>query len=314
MRDLRNSPKAHLFDGAAGICELGWQGDFGKGVITGSGTYSEPGANPWVLYGPVAAGSTSVDAFQAGYGSNAIPQIQFRLGMVISGDFETEWVFCRLSVSGPQDLVPGLMWQIDENYTATLATTSARVLGIQLGFSYMFAPATATGVYYGWLARAGRLICQAAASSLATGNAETTATAGVPKWLVTHTAGSASTAAGGCNAWGASSNITFKADTVSGSPILQNLNSQISVNGSTGGLTDILPGAVITGTGMPSNAIISAIDNKGPGGSYRAFIGTNTTGAMFTAQNATATNLQTTLTITNMVQALVYWPTESILN
>ncbi len=37
-----------------------YQGDFGKGVATGSGVWSDPGANPCILYGPqVAAGLSS---------------------------------------------------------------------------------------------------------------------------------------------------------------------------------------------------------------------------------------------------------------
>src|SRR5215472_16546894 len=94
-RDLRALPKAHLFDGSAGLCGLVFQGDFGKGISTGSGVFSEPGVNVYQLLGPVAPGATSVMASAAGYGSAAIPQIPMRLGTVISGSEESEWVLCR---------------------------------------------------------------------------------------------------------------------------------------------------------------------------------------------------------------------------
>lgn len=307
MRDLRNSPKAHLFNGTAGLCDLVWQGDFGKGIVTGSGVYSEPGVNPWTLFGPLAAGVTSVDV-------NAIPQRQFRLGMVVSGDYETEWVFCRLNVTGgPVDLMPGMVWQVDENYTAILSTTANRALNVQNMVSMIFAPATATGFYFGWLARAGKLAVQAAAGSQATGQGETTATAGVAKFVTgAHTVGSATIAP--ASAVGASSSITFKADTVNGSPYLQNINSQVTLEGSQTGITDLTPGMVITGAGMPANAIIAAVDKLGPGGSYRITIGTNTAGNQSVAQNATATAGQVTLTVTSHVSTLWYWPTETTLN
>lgn len=286
-----------------------FQGDFGKGVTTASGIYGDPGVNPWILYGPTPS-TTTVMASSTGYGSNAIPQVQFRVGTVSPGDYETEWVFCRLAVAGPVDYLPGQVFVVDENFNASLATTTTAATNKNLNamVGYVYAPATATGTFYLWLARAGNLAVQAAGSSLANGQAESTATGGQVKFLVTHTA--ATWTLSPLTAYGASSSITFKADTVNGSPVLSNLTSQVTGPlGGTGGITDLIPGMVITGTGMPSNAIISAIDKAGPGGSYRAFIGTNTTGAMFTSQNATATNLQTTLTVTNIVAAKVMWPT-----
>ena len=36
-----------------------WQGDFGKGVPTGSGVWSDPGVNPCLVYGPVPAAGIS---------------------------------------------------------------------------------------------------------------------------------------------------------------------------------------------------------------------------------------------------------------
>lgn len=308
MRDLRKNPWADRHQ-SANLCDLVWQGDFGKGIATGSGVYSDPGINPYVIYGPISATATSVMAFSTGFGSNAIPQIQFRLGLVAQGDYETEWIFCRYVSTGTPDLLPGQVWQIDENYSASLitTTTAAANLNAQVGVSYVFFPAIPAGTYYFWLARAGRVIVQAAASSLAGGGAQTGATAGQVKFLTTHTAGTWQVSP--FSAFAASSNITFLGDTVNGQPYITNIKSQISINGVTGGLTDIVPGAVITGTNMPSNALIKTIDQLGAGGTYRITLGTNTAGAMNTTQNASGTAAGTTFTITNMVQGLLYWPT-----
>ena len=287
-----------------------FQGDFGKGVITSSGL-NEPGVNPWILYGPVAS-TTSVMASSTGYGSAAIPQMQFRLGTVSQGDYETEWVFCRLVVASTTDYLPGQAYSVDENFNLSLITTTvaASNKNSNVVVGYTFAPATAAGTYYMWVARAGNLAVQAAGSSTAFGQAETTATAGQLKFLASASHTSTSYTIAPLIGIGASSSITFKADSVNGSSVLQNITSQITGPfAGTGGLTDLIPGMVFTGTGAPSNSIISAIDQRGPGGSYRAFIGTNTTGAQFTAQTATATNLQTTFTVTSHVAAKVMWPT-----
>lgn len=281
-----------------------FQGDFGKGIITQSGVFGDPGVNPWILYGPTPS-TTSVTV-------NAVPQAQWRLGSVVAGDAESEWVFCRLVLGSTTDLVPGMAWSVDENFnlTSLTSTVAGNNKNTNVVFSYPFAPATAAGTFYLWAARAGNLAVQTAASSTAFGQAETTATAGTVKFLASgsHTVGSYTL--NPMSAYVASSGITYKADTVNGSPVLLNVTSQMTgLYAGTGLITDLLPGMVMTGTGMPSNAIISSIDKLGPGGTYRAFIGTNTTGNQFVAQNATATNAQVTLTVTNMVHAKVYWPT-----
>ena len=300
-RDLRTPGRAHLFDGSAGLCRLAFQGDFGRGVATGSGVFSEPGVNVFTLYGPLAAGANTVMV-------GAIPQVPMRLGTVISGTEETEWILCRYVASSAPDLKPGLMWFIDENYTATLTTSAGRtnMLGAQIGVSYVFQTAPANGTYFIWLARAGRVLAKDNGSSLAQGFAETTSTAGAAKFVASHTATTAD--ATPFTAWAASSNITFKANMVSGSPYLTNVQSQISINGVTGGITDLIPGMTITSSGgLPANALIAAIDQQG--GLWRVTLGTDSSGAFFTLQNATANNTAMTFTVTSHVQALMYWPT-----
>lgn len=295
----------HTIGRLSRLADVAFLGDFGKGVSTGSGLYSDPGGSVYQLFGPVAPGATSVMPFAAGYGSNAIPQVPMRLGMPIDGSEGTEWILCRYVASSSPDLKPGMLWFIDENYTATLATGSNKVLGAQTGVSYVFQTAPANGTYYLWLAVAGRLLIKDAGSSVATGSCDSTATAGSAKFTATHTTGQGTSSP--FTAWGASSNITFKANTVSGSPYLTNVQSQISINGVVGGITDLIPGMTITGTGMPSNALIASIDQQG--GLWRVTLGTDTSGNLFTPQNATANGTAVTFTVTSHVQALMYWPT-----
>jgi hypothetical protein len=295
-RDLRKPPKAHLFEHR--LCDVAWQGDFGKGVQTGGGIFSDPGANPWVLGGPIgASGSLTVAT---------IPVVQAKLGLTMSGDYESEWIFCRIVLASATDLKPGMLFIIDENYTAALATGTGKVLGSQVGVGYFFAPAVAAGTYYGYLARAGHLLVKDAGASVAAGSADTTATAGGVKFSAAHTAGQGTSSP--FTAYGASSNITFKGNTVNGSPYITAVASQIAVAGvPLGGIADLCPGMTITGAGLPANSLIQSIDQQG--GLWRITLGTDTAGAFNTVQNATANGTGVTFTVTSHVQALMYWPT-----
>lgn len=294
MNDLRKPFKAHLFNGSW-LCELSWQGDFGKGVSTGSGVWSDPGANPCVLYGPSAA---------AGVSNQGVPQPQFRLGMTINGDYGAEFVLCKLVLAGTTDLLPGDCYFVDANFALTLfSTTNANnIIGDEVGIGQVFAPATLAGTYFLWLQRAGRCAIRAIAASVANGAGETNATtAGTMKFPAAATAGQKS--AGPAGAYVASSGLTFTANSVNGSNFLTAVVSASSG----GGVTDLVPGMTITGTGLPANSCIASIDSIG--GKWRIGIGTSTTGNQSVAQNATATNTGTTFTVTTHVSANLYWPT-----
>jgi hypothetical protein len=294
---LRQAFKAHLFDGSAGIMGITWQGDFGRGVETGSGTFSEMGANPCTLYVLPAAGSS-------------IPQPQFKPGQRVFGNAATEWLYCRLVLAATTDLLPGDVYQIDENWLLTKLTTAAALLNYEVGIGQVFAPATVAGTYYIWVATKGHCIVRAAASSIISGMGETTTTAGQLKFLTSHTGGSLTVSP--LAALQASSNITFTGNTVNGSPTISAVASQISVNGSTGGITDLTLGATITGTNLPSNACIAAIRQTGT--TWAIDIGTSTTGAQNTLQNASGTATGTTFTLTTVVQAAVNDPYVSAQN
>ena len=208
------------------------------------------------------------------------------------------------------DLLPGDVYQMDENYLLTKLTTAAAVLNYVVGVGAVFAPATVAGTYYMWVAIRGMVTVRAAASSLISGMAETTTTAGQVKFLTTHTGGSLTV--GPMAAMQASSNITFKGDTVNGSPTIVNVASQITLNLLTGGITDLALGSTITGTNLPSNACIAAIRKTGT--TWAIDIGTSTTGAQKTLQNASGTAAATTFTLTTVLQAALNLPTVTTQN
>jgi hypothetical protein len=275
-------------------CELTWQGDFGKGVKTGSGIWSDPGANPCTLiFAPVAGVSTQ-----------GIPEPQFRLGMVVTGDYETEFVYAKLTLAGVTDLLPGDMYFMDGAYNLTLfSTTKANnTIGAKAVCAQVYAPATAAGTYYLWVARAGQILVRAIAGSVANGAGETDATtAGTIKAPASATAGQKS--AGPFQAIVASSGLTFTGNTTNGSPYITSVAS-VSAGG---GITDLCPGMTITGTNLPANSCIAAIDRLGA--QWRIAIGTSTTGLQNTLQNATGTASGTTFTVTTHISAVLYWPT-----
>lgn len=297
-RNLRDT----LLRGAAlsslsGVCDLVWQGDFGTGQSSGSGIFSELGANPCTLYVVPAAGAS-------------IPQPQFVLGQEVMGSYGCSFVYCRLVLAAVTDLLPGDVYQIDENYLVTKLTTAAALLNFEVGIGQVFAPAAAIGTYYMFCLRKGRSIVRAAAASLISGIAESTATAGQVKFLTAHTGGSLT--AGGIAAMAASSNITFTGTTVNGSPTITNVASQISLNGAVGNVTDLTPGMTITGANLPANACIAAI--RRAGNTWSIDIGTSTVGAQKTPQNATGSAAGTTFTVTSHVQAAVNLPTVTTQN
>jgi hypothetical protein len=119
----------NIYDAVGELC---WQGDFGKGVSTGSGVFSEPGANPCLIYGPPPS---------AGVSSNGVFQPQWRLGMVISGDFGAEFVFAKLTLGSTADLLPGQVYQLDKDYNAALLTTAASVLNAEAVVLNVWSPA-----------------------------------------------------------------------------------------------------------------------------------------------------------------------------
>ena len=286
----------NIYDAVGELC---WQGDFGKGVSTGSGVWSDPGANPCQIYGPVVT---------AGLSDNGVPFPQWRVGMVIAGDFGTEFVFAKLTLVSQTDLLPGQVYQFDKDYNATLLTTSASVLNAEAVVLNVWSPGLAVGTYYGWFQRAGRVSVQAASGSVANGQGETTAVGGQLKFVsnTSHTAGAKTVSPS--SAYQAVSGITFTGNTTSGSPYI----TAVQAASGPSPISDLQVGQVITGTGLPANAIIAAIDKQG--GTWRITIGTNTSGSYNVLQNATANGTGVTFTVTSHVTVNWDWPTMAAQN
>lgn len=278
--------------GLSGVCGLVWQGDFGKGVPTGSGVWSDAGANPCILYGPQGTNN--------GTSGLGIPAQQWRLGMVVNGDYGSEFVYAKLVLAATTDILPGQGYFLDKDFNATLisGTNANNTLNAEVGTLNVWAPNAAAGTYFVWLQRAGHASVQAATGSVASGLAETVSGVnGQFKFPAAATVGQKSV--GPMTGFVASSGVTFTGNTVNGSPYITGLSS----------ITDLQLGQVITGTNLPANAIIAAIDKLGGGGGYRITIGTNTAGSYATTQAATGTATGTTFTVTSHVTANIYWPT-----
>lgn len=273
-----------------------FQGDFGVGVSTGSGVWSDTGANPCKVYGPYpAAGSTG----------NGYTYPPYRYGMVVNGDFGSEFIAAKLVLAAATDLIPGQGYFLNESFVATLlSTTNANnTLGNEVGVLNVWYPQCPAGTYLVWLQRAGRCSVKVDSAS-ATGQGETSATtAGSFKFPTSPTAGQKSISP--TTALVAASGTTFTGNTVNGSPYITNVVTATATP--INPIEDLQVGQVITGTGMPANAIIAAIDHVGTG--WRVTIGTNTAGSYNVLQNATATNTGTTFTVTSHAVCNLYWPT-----
>lgn len=255
-----------------------------RGFI-GQGVYDDAGIDPTVLIGPAPA---------TGVSNGGVPVPAMKLGTVMRGDEGTSFTLVKYVLASTTDILPGQVFQWDRAYTASLITTALGVLNQEAGVSVCFANAVVAGTYYIWLARLGHVPMRTAAASLATGFGETTTTAGTLKFLTTPTA--ASYGLPGAGGYVATAGFTFTANTVNGSPTLTNVSS----------IADIALGASIAGTGIPANANVCAI--RRTGGSFQIDIGTSTTGALTTLQNATATNTSTTITVTLTLPAALTVP------
>jgi hypothetical protein len=296
MRDLRQPSKAALLMRAGGLCQACWTGDFGTGQPTGSGVWSDPGVNPCKLYGPLPTAGTT---------GNGILLPPYKLGMVVNGDLGGEFVLGKLTLGSTTDLLPGQGYFLDKDFNLTLmsGTNASNILNAEVGVLNVWGPQTPAGTYWAWIQRAGHCSVQAAAASAATGSAETTTTAGQFKFPTSPTASQKNALP--MTAYNASSSVTFTGATSSGSPYITGVQSVSG--GAANPLDDLQVGQVITGTGMPANAIIAAIDRQGSG--WRITIGTNTAGSYSVLQNATANGTGVTFTVTSHLTANVYWPT-----
>lgn len=217
-----------------------------------------------------------------------------KLGTIAFGDNELEAVYCKYTSVSNQLLVPGLLFAIDDDYTATLLTTSNSPRGVQVGVCMVGlggqpSLTTVTGtVYYIWLARAGRVPVNYTTVATLGNLAETTATGGAANFPNSATVSSKlitglyiTKAVGG----------TFSGTTVNGSPIVTVATGQITLDG------PVFIGSTVTGTGIPASTTVLSF----------TYNGQNQITALTLSANATASG---TVTITNSLNAAarVYWP------
>ncbi|MBX4940990.1 MULTISPECIES: hypothetical protein [Rhizobium] len=250
------------------------------------------GANPFVVEGPIVAGS-------------GIPGPTFSLGATALGAKEAEWVYCKLVLASTTTLQPGQWFQWDRDYTATLLTTAAAVVGYRCG---VFAGASqsptqsggpaqaislAAGTYYIWLQRNGQAPAMVSTATAALVVAETTATAGLANAPASATATTKAIA----NVSFQAANQTFTATTVNGSPVLSALGS-VSPEGGP------FIGAAISGTGIPGSTTISGITYS-PSGTIQSIT---------MSANATANGTAITVTATGVLEATLMRPFLSKVN
>ncbi len=250
------------------------------------------GANPFVVEGPIVTGS-------------GIPGPNFALGSVSGGSKEAEWVYCKLVLASTTTLQPGQWFQWDRDYTASLLTTAAAVVGNRCG---VFAGANqaptisggpvgsvslVAGTYYLWIQRNGEAPALVTTATAALVVAETTATAGLANAPASATV--SSKAIQGVNFTAA--NQTFTATTVNGSAVLSSLGSVTPEGGP-------FIGASISGTGIPGSTTISGITYT-PSGVVQSIT---------MSANATANGTGITVTATGVLEATLMRPYLSKVN
>lgn len=240
------------------------------------------GVNPFVAEGPAVAGSGVI-----------VPQ--FRLGHVSYGDAESEWVYCKYTSVANLVLRPGLLFTVDDDFTATLLTTAnsprgskVLVCGVGLGVGGQSQTTVTGSDYYVWLARCGQLPVAYTAVATVGNAAETTATGGAANFpnALTTSAKQISglyitKAVGG----------TFTGTTVNGSTAVTVAPGQLTADSGPSWI-----GSTLSATGIAASQTITAVQ-------YR---GTSIVGFTLSAA-ATASG---TVTITNslVAQARVMWP------
>ncbi|NKQ85168.1 hypothetical protein [Rhizobium ruizarguesonis] len=250
------------------------------------------GANPFVVEGPIVAGS-------------GVPGPNFALGAVAGGDRESEWVYCKLVLASTTTLQPGQWFQWDRDYTASLLTTAAAVVGNRCG---VFAGASqaptqsggpaqsislVAGTYYIWVQRNGEAPALVTTATAALVVAETTATAGLANAPASAT--TTTKAIQGVNFTAA--NQTFTATTVNGSAVLTSLGSVSPAGGP-------FIGAAISGTGIPGSTTISGI----------TYTPSGTVQSITMSANATANGTGITITATGVLEATLMRPFLSKVN
>lgn len=229
-------------------------------------TWSELGASPTVLIGPVPT---------SGNTGGGVPLPQFSPGTVVEGNAKARWVLATLVLGSTTSLTNGQAYVIDRNFVATLVSTANSPRGSSVGIGSVSQASVVAGTYYIWLQIFGNAPVAFTGSAAAIG--ETTATAGLLNFNNTPTA--TTKAVGGITLYVASQ--TFTADTVNGSAVISNVSS----------FNDVAVGATVAGTGIPGATTIVSLSTV------------NGVNQIVLSANATATGTTITITQTGVITA-----------
>lgn len=240
------------------------------------------GANPFSVDTSIAASGIIVP--------------QFKLGSVTWGDAESEFVYCKYTSVSNQVLSPGLLFTVDDDFTATLLTTSnsprgSKVMVCAVGMGGWPSVTTVTGtVYYLWLARAGQFPVYYNTIGTAGNLAETTSTGGQANYPNSATVSSKLIV--GLYVTKGTAPATFTGTTTNGSAFVSVAPGQISIESGPAWI-----GSVLSATGISSSQTILSFTYNG----QNQIIG-------FTmSANATASGT-VTITPTKLIESRVLWP------
>lgn len=241
------------------------------------------GANPF-----------TVDVTQASGSGIIVPQ--FKLGSVTWGDSESEFVYCKYTSVSNQVLQPGLLFTVDDDFTATLLTTSnsprgSKVMVCAVGMGGYPSVTTVTGtVYYLWLARAGQFPISYNTVATAGNLAETTATGGMANFPNSPTVSSKLIV--GLYVTKGTAPATFTGTTVNGSTTVTVAPGQLTIDSGPAYI-----GSVLSATGIASSQTITAFQ-------YNA----QNQIISFTLSAAATASGTVTITPTKVIEARVMWP------
>lgn len=236
----------------------------------------------------------SVDTAGVLGGGVIIPQ--FRLGSLTWGDAESEFIYVKYTSASNLLLRPGLAFVVDDNFTATLLTTSNSPRGskvvyscIGLGGKQSFTTVTGTD-YYLWMARSGQIPITYTAIATAGNLAETTATGGACNFPNSATVSSKLIT--GLYVTKGTAPATFTGTTVNTSTTVTVAAGQLTLESGPAFI-----GSTLSATGIASSQTITAM----------TYTGQNLiTG--FTISAAATASGTVTITPTLVIEGRVMWP------
>lgn len=223
---------------------------------------------------------------------------QFAPGHVAYGDMGSEYTYVKLVLGSATTLLPGQLYMWDDDYSASLLTTTTGVLGVRVGVANVLAYSLAAGTYYLWLQHAGQCAIRYTTQTINKA-VETTATAGAINSPASATVSSKKVLGVAFT----KAIATFTGTVTNGSPFITGPFTGVSVQ------SGPFVGASISGTGIPASTQIGAITVSG--GQVTSITMVTSAGVLV---NGTATNAGTTVTPSLVSEARLAWPQIDITN